>query len=302
MSMSISRKYLKGEEDTLLESFYIISPPENMPELAGYVMKQRQEYCKLSESSITFFCGSEWNKKEKVFYYMFEREEKIPGHPSKRFRFSEEELIRAYGLANSPSFDDRLDRRIQKIARGPGSLVRIRFREQYDSGEDWCIAPDNDLQWVYTFNYDALRDTGKHNRKANGFAVLEQYHVDDIAVFRIAEKDNENSIYPLLKELSAARNLLIKSISIDSWTRDCPTQEIAQTIYSNTISSLIRSNGIRKGWGDFELKEKAGLINALSENIEEMGSLCENYMGKFKAEKIKEICERIKELSGIEIQ
>lgn len=45
MSLVISKDYLKGtEKDETSWPLYIIAPPENVPELAGYVLTQKTKF------------------------------------------------------------------------------------------------------------------------------------------------------------------------------------------------------------------------------------------------------------------
>lgn len=129
MNMTIPKKYLKAKEDKKFCSTYIITAPENVQEFTGYVMKIMQDYTSITDNSITFRQGNEWNKKKQQSFYMFEKEVKIPGHPSKRYRYTEEELVKLYGNALSPTFEKRLEKRKQIFEKGPGRLLRTSYTD-----------------------------------------------------------------------------------------------------------------------------------------------------------------------------
>lgn len=205
MNITISIKYYKGGVDGF-RPFYNIAPPENVPELCGYVMRMPADRAKITDKCVVIFQGNEWDPKSREHLFMFEKEEKTPGHPSKRYRYHEAEVFIMYGNASSPTFGERLEKRIRIFSEGSGKLVRATFR-QYEHQHHmkrecagWFLSPDADPKWVYSFDYDPLQNRGKHNRNAVGFSVLEEYAVDMAAVQR-----HKDRIKELLGELDRIR-------------------------------------------------------------------------------------------------
>ena len=80
---------------------HIIAAPD-LPEFKGYViMVDDENFTYQKDGTIKILHGNEWNSSKHEYMYMFELEEKIPGKRSKRFRYSEDEVIALYG---HPSF------------------------------------------------------------------------------------------------------------------------------------------------------------------------------------------------------
>ena len=117
MSVRIPKKYLKGADDAALWPLYIIGAPASVPELSGYVMKVMQDYTRITDNALLILYGNEWNKKKQQRFYMFEKENKIPGHPSKRYRYTEDEVVRLYGKAESATFDERVEKKGRKPSK-----------------------------------------------------------------------------------------------------------------------------------------------------------------------------------------
>lgn len=185
MEVKIPKKYLKKKEDGVFPA-YIIDAPKNTPELSGYVLKISQDVVKITDTSLILTNGNEWDKKNRVCRFMFEKEEKIKGHPSKRYRYTEEEMIILYGCAESPDFEKRLRERITKSQSGPGRLIRATYSDYEDheikSSTDWMIVSETNQKWVYEFEYDPL-----HYRNAIGYSSHSNGEQDEIQA-----KCNEN--------------------------------------------------------------------------------------------------------------
>lgn len=306
MSMTIPKKYLKGEDNTALWPLYIIAPPEGVPQLTGYVMKQLQDFTQVSDSSLLFSNGNEWNKTTRQYLYMFEREEKVPGHPSKRYRYTEEELIRAYGMAGSATYEERLDKRIQNATKGPGRLVRASYTEYYEgrkeTAEGWYIVPDGDETWVYSFDYDPLRNQGKHSQKAAGFSIMEEYQVRDITLLR-----EHLEVLTLLKKLDSIRAADLGKVGM-TYTYDrfgdtvdaiSPADEIAFIAYEKYIPAVMRYDTI--DGKRCEMPDAEAVRLQLMAKAAEIEDICHEYINAYKAKKLADLIREIKEITGIDM-
>lgn len=117
MGITIPMQFYKGQEkkndkyDTSPWTHHIIAAPDNVSELAGYIMKVLPDNITINCDNIIIDNGNEWSRKSKQYLYMFEKEIKTPGHPSKRYRYTEDEMIRMYGSAISPTFEKRLKKK-----------------------------------------------------------------------------------------------------------------------------------------------------------------------------------------------
>lgn len=321
MGITIPIQFYKGQEtkkkdkyDTSPWTPHIIAAPENMPELAGYILKTLPDNITVKCDSITIHEGNEWSKKEKQYLYMFEKEIKVPRHPSKRHRYTEDEMIRMYGSAISPTFEKRLKKRENLLSSGPGSLIKAKYtayneREGKESTEGWFVAPEADKIWVYPINYEPLRDQGKHNRNAKGFEVLEEYGVPDIAVLR-----NNTRLIQLLAELDHIRGLSLK-INEYAWifpkrgktiTPSSFLESIAFSTY-NAIPEEIRYEKISgkrlPGSPDWrETPEGERIRQELTELSTELEEKCQDIVRQYKIDKITTIASEISDLVGINIQ
>jgi len=177
MSISIPIKYIKGEDDNVFRPCLIIEAPSSEPDLYGYVLKQPKEYAYETAKSIVLEHGNEWDNETKSFRFMFEIGEKIPGKKSRRYRYTDKEIIQMYGRLESKTYDERLKRRQDIISSDPGKLIRARYAiyEERDKRieSDWLLSPDADHTWVYAIDHDPLQDTGKHSKKARYFSIEE---------------------------------------------------------------------------------------------------------------------------------
>lgn len=276
-----------------------------MPELAGYILKVLPDNITVNCDNIIIDKGNEWSKKEKQYLYMFEKETKTPGRPSKRYRYTEDEMIRLY---LSPTAEKKLQKRMALLSSGPGRLIHAKYSEfsKMDgkrSAEGWFIASDSDGTWVYPINYDPLRDQGKHSRNAKGFSVLEEYAVSDIAVLH-----NKKRLIQLLKDLDHIRGLHL-TINPHAWV--CTKQgkminpssfleSIAFSVY-NAIPTEIR---LEKP-GRLERRETPEgerIRQELTELSTELEEKCQDIVRQYKIDKITAIASEILDLTGINIQ
>ena len=312
MGITIPIQFYKGQEPKKTDKYdtspwtpHIIAAPENVPELAGYILKTLPDNITVKCDSITIHEGNEWSKKEKQYLYMFEKEVKMPGRPSKRYRYTEDEMIRLY---LSPISKRKLQKRTELLASGPGWLIRAKYSnfskiDGKRSDEGWFIAPDADRTWIYPINYDPLRDQGKHSRNAKGFEVLEEYGVSDIAVLR-----NNTRLIQLLADLDHIRGLHL-TINPHAWV--CTKQgkminpssfleSIAFSVY-NAIPTEIR---LEKP-GRLERRETPEgerIRQELMELSMDLDRKCHDIVRTYKIDKITTIASEILDLTGINIQ
>ena len=312
MSVTISKKYLKGKEQKSRFDWpeYIIAAPANAPELEGYVMRFREDRVDVSDTSITLKQGNEYKKSDYKMYFMFEKEVKIKGHPSKRYRYTEEEVLLLYRKGESKNFEGKVKERSEVSSKGPGRLVRASYTD-YEHGkgkeprEGWFIAPDADPTWVYPFDYDPLRDEGKHNKNAKGFEVLEEYAVPDISVLR---KD-EYHLQHCLEAIKDNRGLCLNGIR--SWEKsysdkfgkivnaESLTDEVALTAYE-AVPKWIRTRR-----GPFNETEESqdgeNLRLELTELATEMEEKCRAYVARHQKDNMEYLVKELKKSFGIDI-
>lgn len=304
MEIRLPKKYLKREESGY-NSVYVIDPPENAPELSGYVLKIETDRVSEDKTSLTMHYGNEWDKKNRQYLYMFEREDKVKGVRSKRFRYTEEETYILYGRAISKTFDKRLAERQEKVTSGSGKLIRARYSDYQDhtiqSSIEWFISADADSKWVYEFTYNTLTDVGKHSCTAKGFSILEEYSIEDISVlFNV--KDN---LSYLLHQLDHVRSIRMKSPSkpfvYDKFGNlikaNSPGEVIALKAYDELLPSEIKYD--LEEYGTFERPEAEKLRRQLYKIGKEMEKECESVIEEYRTQKIETIINDIKELTGI---
>lgn len=304
MEIRLPKKYLKREESGY-NSVYVIDPPENAPELSGYVLKIETDRVSEDKTSLTMHYGNEWDKKNRQYLYMFEREDKVKGVRSKRFRYTEEETYILYGRAISKTFDKRLAERQEKVTSGSGKLIRARYSDYQDhtiqSSIEWFISADADSKWVYEFTYNTLTDVGKHSCTAKGFSILEEYSIEDISVlFNV--KDN---LSYLLHQLDHVRSIRMKSQSkpfvYDKFGNlikaNSPGEVIALKAYDELLPSEIKYD--LEKYGTFERPEAEKLRRQLYKIGKEMEKECESVIEEYRTQKIETIINDIKELTGV---
>lgn len=309
MSMRINKKYLKGSIDTGMFPLYIIEAPKNVRQLEGYVMKIRQDNVEISDNNIILLRGNEWNQKQYKKLYMFEKEFKVEGSRSKRYRYTEEEAIRLYGSADSSTFTERLEKRERIYRSGTGRLIRAEYTEYSKSDgmisrKGWFIASDENAKWCYDFDYDPLRDTGKHNMDAKGFKLLEEYSVSDVAIIH----ENKEHLEFYLHELNHLRNLKPNTYGIrDQKIPDRDGHLIAASSMAeniafcayNQIPKEITEYGTKIVKGTQKGEEIRAELIKLSTEIE---NKCNEFIKQYQSEQINYVSSIIKKMTGIEIK
>lgn len=310
MSMDISSNYYKTTQETYMCTYIIISPPSNIPELSGYIMKINKELIIINNNKnlIHIDHGNEWDKTYKHYVYMFEKEEKIKGHPSKRYRYSEDELFTMYGCDKSNSFVERFNKREKTFKSGSGSLIRCKYtdfnkRGGLNSKITWLIAPDSDKKWAYEFNYDPLRDMGKHNKDGKGFELLESYHINNISIL----SENKQILCDLLYKIDSIRELKLNSNDLacyyDRSGKPIYAASAAESIAYTMYEMLPRKLTIDKYYGHLHgTSFGEEIVKKLVEVGKEMENLCQDAIAKYKKENIHDIALEIKKITGIVIE
>ena len=303
MSARIPIKYLKRKESGYIPLF-VIEAPANTPELSGYVMKIPQDQVEVTDTALLLRNGNEWSKKDRKYYFMFEKEEKVKGHPAKRYRYSEQEFVMLYGRAKSKTFDQRLEERIQRSQAGPGRLLKASYSD-YKDGErkvttDWLIGSDSDQKWAYEFSYDPLRDTGKHSLTAKGFSVIEEYPVPDISIL----VRNKGDLPPLLHRLDRMRMLKLEfpetGLVYDRFGSIVKPKSIGEAIAFiayNLIPSEAKEDKVYQD--KYAKPEAEELLVRLNEISKEMEIKCLDFLDSYRSEQLNELTAKIKELTGI---
>lgn len=291
MGITISQKYLKSESDYvfyggIMTKALTIAPPEKVPELEGYVMRVSQDAACMQKTSIRIIEGNEWNPKAKKRYYMFEKEEKIPGQKFKKYRYDEEELIFLYGCASSATFEEKYKHRISIISHGRGKLIKAEFNEYSSSYHtkqlttDWMIAPDDDKKWAYELNYDPLRDQGKHDKTVSSFRVLEECEIDDLSILN-------NSIKTALQELLNEYDQIKKS------------EKAKPVLTAEAITLMLKDACVQSQWrNESEYDQTIDIINKVSNEIADN---CAAMNSEYIRRRGEEIARKIKEISGLDI-
>ncbi|MCR4745856.1 MAG: hypothetical protein K5894_11610 [Lachnospiraceae bacterium] len=294
MSVILSDKYLMAREMGFVDQL-IIAPPENVPELAGYILKISVDKVNInpSDHKIELHDGNKWDKKLYKFNYMFEKAEKIKGKPSKQYHYTEEELIILYGSAKSSTFRKQYEQRTSTFSSGSGSLVRCKYVD-FNLGHEvinWLIAPDSCSKWAYELDYDPLRDAGKHDRDAKGFKLLDEYHVDDISIFV-----ENRQLQQLLLDFEDTLKLklgygIIEESGLTNRIIDEALQFIPDEVRFQKLSGSLYETKYAK-----ELKEKLATYCADIKNE------CKLTIETCRHDKLNELTNQIKELIGIDVK
>lgn len=309
MEIKLRREYFNGVERERLRTIYSIKAPEGVSELDGYVMKFPEDDVKLTDSHILLFHGNEWNKRKMKYLFMFEKEEKNPGKRYKRYRYTEEELIKLYGQAESKTFNARLAERESRLS-GPGKLIRATFSDYKEhcvvKKNDWLIVSDAEQKWCYEFDYDPLRDLGKHNRDAKWFSIQEEYHVTDISILF----KNKKRIYELLKQLNRSRKLSLKNprpeYFFDRYGNFLKTNSTAESITLMILKELIPEELLKTHdydmQDDRETPEAEEFRTELYEETKKLEIACFEFVEKCRTEQLNAITEEVKEITGIQLK
>jgi len=252
--------------------------------------------------SIVLYNGNEWDKKLRQHLFMFEKEVKIKGKPSKRYRYTENEAYMLYKHIDEKKVNARAD----TVQKGPGKLIRASYSAYEDHTmckvTEWLIAPDSDVKWVYEFYYDPLKNTGKHKRSAKGFSILEEYPVSDIAMIINSRKELKD----LLDELDQVREMELKDGNSEyvynrygKLVRASNLSEsIAFTAY-NMLPSTARER--RELHSTYPTPEAEKFLDRLIELGSEIERECSDFLESYRLEQTARITREIKDLIGIDI-
>lgn len=301
MEIRLSKEYLIREDKGYM-STYILKPPKDVEELTGYVLKMAQKNAEIIGDSIVLYSGNEWDKKHGQHMFMFEKEIKVKEKPSKRYRYTERELYILYNNIDK----QKVAARIEISQNGSGKLIRASYSDYVDNVQykatEWLIAPDSDDKWVYGFDYDPLKNTGKHNRNAKGFSILEEYPVTDIATIINSRKE----LRSLLDELDCVREMKLTNSNSEHIygkngklvTASNPSESIAFMAY-NMIPKNAREE--RENYGTYPTPEAEKFIERLVELGTEMEKECTDFLENYRSEQTTRLTREIKDLIGIDI-
>lgn len=307
--MILPETALKGEKKNWHDLVHIIAAPA-LPKFNGYVMMINDEnLTRQKDGTIKIFHGNEWNSTKREFVYMFELEEKIPGKRSKRFRYSENEVIALYGRAKSSTFDERYQERKQLVSTESGRLILASYSGM-DSNKNpytftrWMISPDKSDLWAYELDYDPLRNTGKHRNNAKGFSILEEYHIDNLSVLW----ENRIEIKKALDTILEIRNVNNQKYSAYHFYPDrhgerikcqSPIEDVAITAMEMFVPECVREEKLY--YGIFERKEITPVREKLMELSKEMQAVCQKAIDEYKQKNFAVEDQKIYDLIGIHI-
>jgi len=302
MEIRIPKEYLIREDNGYMPT-YILKPPKDVEELIGYVLKMPQKNVEILTDSIVLCNGNEWNKNLREYRFMFEKEVKTKGKPSKRYRYTEREAYMLYKRID----EQKVNARAETAQKGSGKLIRASFssydNHAIDKVTEWLIAPDSNDKWAYEFYYDPLKNTGRHKRSAKGFSILEEYPVPDIA----AIINSREMLQSLLHELDYVRELkLINNSSEYIYNRNgkfvkaaTPSEAIAYMAY-NMIPKKAKET--KAYYGTYPTLEAEKFIDRLIELGSEIEKECTDFLESYRSEQISRLAKEIKDLIGIDIE
>lgn len=290
--ITIPAEYLHSKDKNAFRPTCSIAAPKSVPELAGYILRIPLEYVGEDEGDILLWHGNEWNKEQQVWQFMFEREDKIPGHPAKRYRYTEEEVYIAYQQDKNPLFTTQMEKRKAALAGGAGRLVRAQYIEKRNGLSHrirkWYVIPQKSA-WAYPLDYDSLTDNGRKRVRTAGFVILEAYDMPDIAILRM----NSEQVQQALSELNNLRNLEPGGV-YDNLLSAEPTA-IPQYVFGKVYKSI--PSEVRE---HLDPTREATLKDELNQLALQMESLCWDAIRQYQAEHIPPVIEKLKELIGIE--
>ena len=312
MQIRISKSHLKRiEKNHTPYPVCVITPPENVPMLIGYVLKILKDYISITDTSILFYKGNGWDKKTRQDVFIFEKEVKDPGHRSKRYKYTEKELEMLYSNSMQMSFKDWLSmKRTQVLEAGPGRLVKASFMDVSEQAgkeirEGWFVLPDADAKWAYPISYDPVLGMGKIWTGAKGFTIQKEYPLPDISVLR----EHKEQIVSFLSELDHLRhlhlnlqhNLLRLYVDQDGMYRLARSTGEALAI---TCYSAIPDEITHKSEGSYfklETPEGEELRMELTGLGMEMERKCREILAHYQNDQIERITRKIKNLIDIEV-
>ena len=301
MELRLPKEYLIREDNGYMPA-YILKPPKGVEYLTGYIMKMPQKDAAIVGDFIVLYNGNEWDKKLREHRFMFEKEVKIKGKPSKRYRYTEREAYMLYKHID----EQKVNARAEVSQRGSGNLIRASYSDYIDNSlckvTEWLIAPDSDDKWVYEFYYDPLKNTGKHKRSAEGFSILEEYPLPDIAMII----NSREMLQSLLHELDYVRELkLINNSSEYIYNRNgkfvkamTPSEVIAYMAY-NMIPKKAKET--KAYYGTYPTPEAEKFLDRLIELGSEIERECSDFLEIYRLEQTARITREIKDLIGIDI-
>lgn len=301
MKLSLPKEYLIKEEDGYIPT-YILKPPTDVEELSGYILKIPQKNAEITGDSIVLYSGNEWDKKLRQHLFMFEKEIKVKGKPSKRYRYTETEAYMLYKHID----EQKINARVERAQKGSGKLIRASYSDYVDGMlckvTKWLIAPDSDDKWAYEFDYDPLKNTGKHRKSAKGFSILEEYPLPDIAIL-IETKDE---LLPLLKRL-----VFVRDACLNYKEYDYAYNKYGKLVKASSISQLIAYKAYRTipkvarehegRYDTYPTPEAEKFLNRLIELGTEIEKECADFLENYKSEHIARLSREIKDLIGIDI-
>lgn len=302
MEIRLPKEYLIREDNGYMPT-YIIKPPKDVEELAGYILRMPQKNAAIKGDSIVLYNGNEWDKKFRQHLFMFEKEVKVKGKPSKRYRYTEKEAYMLYKHID----EQKVSARAEVSQRGSGKLIRASYSDYIDNSlckvTEWLIAPDSDDKWVYEFYYDPLKNTGKHKRSAKGFSILEEYPVSDIAMIINSRKELKD----LLHELNHIREMELTNSNSEyiynkfgKFVRASNLSEtIAYTAY-NMLPTTARER--RESNGTYPTPEAEKFLDRLIVLGTKIERECTDFLESYRSEQIARIAREIKELIGIDLE
>ncbi len=301
MEIRLPKEYLIREDDGYMPT-YIIKPPTGIEILNGYILRMPQKNAAILDDAIVLYNGNEWDKKLRHHLFMFEKEVKVKGKTSKRYRYNEREAFMLYKHID----EQKVKARAEVSQKGSGKLIRASYSDYIDNSlckiTDWLISPDSDDKWVYEFYYDPLTNIGKHKRNARGFSILEEYPVSDIATIINSRKNLKD----LLDELGYVRAMKLKKSDsgflYKKYGNTMSSTEIsgflAYTAYNMIPKIVIEAN---EGYNAYLSSDAKTLLNRLIEHGSQMEQECTVFLENYKTERKLRLVREIKELTGIDL-
>lgn len=278
---------------------YVIAPPKTSEIFKEYVLKIWIDDAKIKDEYITIYAGNELDRKTNQRVFMFEREVKIPGKKSKRYRFTPDELFTLYSRDKSSNFDERVKEREKLIQSGSGRLLRVKYTDYKErmlkEVEGWVVSPDADKLWVYELEYSPLYNTGKHR----SYMVLEEYHIKDISILW----DNRRKLDILLYRLDQVRSLDLEGY-YESWVPDrygkhIGAKNLADELTFSAFNRLPKEMRVTKGYKEVEGGEK--IRERLLVLAKELEKVINEELESYREVELKKVKDSIKELIGLTI-
>lgn len=278
--MRIPIKYCREIKGSGSWQYYVIEPAPALPVPAGYEMHFPLIYAVVQNNYIQTKRGNEnWPP----YLYMFEATDKDRHHPQARYRFTEEEMFCAYGRAEDPNFDRKLNRRIRLLCNGAGSLVNVQMMAHKNGSNvaavpRWFLSPDND-KWLYSLRYNPVTNVGeKHRRITRSISVREVYRTQDLSAIWAVQ----DQLAGLLDKLDHVRSLCIK-----------PDEgSLAKHLALDSIANMPPE----------VTAEDSELLSRLERSAEEIEIVCNMAVTAYKEDRVSALSKEIHDLIGINIE